>query len=330
MVPLVRLFGVMSCCFWSMLIIAVTSVWSALSDGPSDYGSFVAFRGVAGLFAATPQIFISGVITNMFFLHQQGRAFGVYSTIYMIASLAGPSFSGYIVQYTEWPVCFWWTVGANTLAAILIFVFGEDTLWDRERQGPVARKPMPASWWARRIVLFFPGTRAVPSNTRRGIGRSFQAVFAIGFSPVTVLAGVYNLIFYGWFIMAGVQVPIILQTPVAEGRYGFSPLGTSNFYFTAWLGAILGVVYGFTVNDRLPLWLAKRNGGIWRVEYRLHTAWFPSLFIGPIGYGLFGAANYYHTHWIVMAIGECFIVFAAVTSVPPAMNYIIEIWKHYP
>lgn len=170
----------------------------------------------------------------------------------------------------------------------------------------------------------------MPANTRRGIGRSFQAVFAIGFSPVTILARIYNLIFYGWFIMAGVQVPIILQTPVAEGGYGFSPLGTSNFYFTAWLGAILGVVYGFAVNDRLPLWLAKRNGGVWRVEYRLHTAWFPSLFIGPIGYGLFGAANYYHTHWIVMAIGECFIVFAAVTSVPPAMNYIIEIWKHYP
>jgi MFS family permease len=126
-----------------MLIIAATSVWSALSDGPSDYDSFVASRGVAGLFAATPQIFISGVITNMFFLHQQGRAFGVYSTIYMIVSLADPSFSGYIVQYTEWPVCFWWTVGANALAAILIFVFGEDTLWDRERKSPVARKPMP-------------------------------------------------------------------------------------------------------------------------------------------------------------------------------------------
>lgn len=117
--------------------------------------------------------------------------------------------------------------------------------------------------------------------------------------------------------MAGVQVPLILQSSIAQGGYGFGPLATSNFYFCAWVGAILGVVYGILLNDRFPLWLQKRNDGVWHGEYRLYPSILPGLLIGPIGYGVFGAAVYYHWHWIVVAVGECMLVFSAVSSLPP-------------
>lgn len=248
----------------------------------------------------------------------------------MIAQVGGPTFSGYIVQYVEWPVCFWWTVAANGLAAILIFIFGEDTAWDRENQQPVTDHRASSSWLGERMALFFFGTKVTPSNRKSNIARSLKAVFAIGVSPITILAGLYGLIFQGWFIMIGVQIPIILSEPVSAGGYAFSPLGVSNFYFSAWIGALFAVGYGVLLNDRLPKYLQKRNNGVWRVEYRLHTAWLPSLIIGPIGCGLFGAALKYHWHYIILAVAEVFIVFAAVAAVPPQTNYIIEIWKAYP
>lgn len=146
----------------------------------------------------------------------------------------------------------------------------------------------------------------------------------------------YSLISFAWFIMAGVQAPILLQTPYdppSSLGYGFDPQQTSFWYFSAWIGALLAVGYGLLVNDRLPMWFYHRSNSpsrIWRSEYRLQTAWLPGLVLGPVGCGLFGAGVFYHLHVAVMALGECLIVFAAVASVPPSMNYIIEHFKHYP
>lgn len=169
-----------------------------------------------------------------------------------------------------------------------------------------------------------------PPNRKSNIIRSLKATFAIGLSPITILAGTYGLIFQGWFITIGAQIPIIVFEPLEAGGYGFSPVGVSNFSFSAWVGALAGVVYGILVNGRIPQLLQKRNNGIWRVEYRLHAAWLPSLIVGPIGCGLFGAALHNHWHYMILAVAEVFIIFAAVACVPPQTNYIIEIWKGSP
>lgn len=146
------------------------------------------------------------------------------------------------------------------------------------------------------------------------------------------MGGVYSLISFAWFIMAGVQAPILLQEPYdppLSMGYGFSPQETSFWYFSAWAGALLAVGYGLLVNDRLPRRMHHGRGGAWRPEDRLHTAWLPGLVLGPLGCGLFGAGVHYHLHVAVLALGECLIVFAAVASVPPTMGYTIEVFPHY-
>ncbi|KAF2486420.1 hypothetical protein BDY17DRAFT_351323 [Neohortaea acidophila] len=245
-VPLVRVFGVMSCCFWSMVFLAITSIWSAVSTEATSYGSFVA---------------------------------------------------------SSWPVPPSPATSSSSLAGRM----------GCSANRPLAHKELPDSWLGRRRALFLPGTRVTPANSVKSIPKSLKAVVAIGFSPVTVLCGIFSTFAYGWYIMAGVQLPLILQLPVSQGGYKFAPLEVANFYFAAWIGAILGV---------------KRNGGVWHGEYRLYPSWIPGLIVGPIGYGVFGAAVQSHWHWIVVAVGECMLVFSAVASLPPTVNYIIEIWKH--
>ena len=55
-------------------------------------------------------------------------------------------------------------------------------------------------------------------------GRRYVNPILIGLSPVTILAGLFTIAIFGFFIGLGVTSSIFLQTPVAEGGYGFTPL----------------------------------------------------------------------------------------------------------
>ena len=100
--------------------------------------------------------------------------------------------------------------------------------------------------------------------------------------------------------------------------------------FAAWLGCISGQLYGLSFNDRLPLWVCRRSGGVWKPEFRLHALWLPSLIGLNIGLGLFGAALQYHLHWIVAAIGNFLLNVSSNVAVPVIVNYEVECFTKYP
>ena len=100
--------------------------------------------------------------------------------------------------------------------------------------------------------------------------------------------------------------------------------------FSLWFGIIAAQLYGYFTNDRIPLWICRRNGGIWQPEYRLHTLWLPGLIILPIALGLFGAALEHHLHYMVLALA-CFLGgFATNCLIPVTVNYVIECFKNNP
>ena len=58
--------------------------------------------------------------------------------------------------------------------------------------------------------------------------------------------------------------------------------------FAQWAGLILCQICGVLLNDRVPLWMSRRRGGAWHLEYRFY----PILLVAaasPIGFGIFGA-----------------------------------------
>ena len=62
--------------------------------------------------------------------------------------------------------------------------------------------------------------------------------------------------------------------------------------FSQWAGLILCQICGALLNDRVPLWISRRRGGAWHLEYRLY----PILLVAaasPIGFGIFGAGIQY-------------------------------------
>ena len=66
-----------------------------------------------------------------------------------------------------------------------------------------------------------------------------------------------------------------------------------------WVSVFAAQIYGFLFNDKTPLWVTRRSGGIWHSEYRLSNTILPGLLL-PIGLGLYGATLQYHLHYMAL------------------------------
>ena len=97
--------------------------------------------------------------------------------------------------------------------------------------------------------------------------------------------------------------------------------------FCLWFGIIVAQLYGHFANDRIPLWICRRNGGVWQPEFRLHTLWLPGFLILPIALGLYGAALQYHLHYMVLALANFLGGFSTNAVIPVTVNYIIECFQ---
>lgn len=150
--------------FWCLVLTVAMCIWSGEANNRDDFLSYAVSRGLAGVFCVVPQILTGGFILNVFFLHERGKMYAIYSTIYTLATVVGASFCGFIVQHATWPVNFWWLAGANGLAAVLIFCFMEETGFDRIGMTCFPTETRTCSWAKSRVLTFLPGSQVVPSK----------------------------------------------------------------------------------------------------------------------------------------------------------------------
>lgn len=162
-IPIARVVGRTSVIFWSLVGTFVCQIWAACMTGPNDYEAFVVSRLFAGLFGSPSTILGAGYIVDLFFLHQRGKAFSCYELSLLLGVICSPTIGGFIVQSHSWPVTFWWTLVPVGIGIILIFCFGEETGFDRERT-TVIYPEAPSSFVPNRIATLLPGTRISPKN----------------------------------------------------------------------------------------------------------------------------------------------------------------------
>ncbi|KAI9930810.1 hypothetical protein MW887_011568 [Aspergillus wentii] len=327
--PVAHCLGRSSVIFWCILFAMVCQIWGAVMTHSNEYIAFIMSRLFAGFFGAVPTVVGPRMITDLFFLHQRGRAFTVLHMAFLFGTIAGPTFSAFISANAFFPVEFWWSVGLLGATAILIFLFLEETGFDREN--PEKNPILPASWTGNRLVTFFFGQRVVQPTTFKETMKIAAAPVLIGICPVTIIMGIFTLISFGFYVAMNALVPVWLQKSPAVGGYGFSLKQNAAFTFCHWIGIVIVQIAGHYWNDRLPLALARRfNDGVWKPEYRLHVLWIPSLILNPIGLGIFGATLQYHLHYMVLALAVFIVTIGSLASVPVAVNYVVECFTHHP
>ena len=148
------------------------NIWAASMIHANQYNLFVISRLFAGMFGSVPSILGASVITDLFFLHQRGRIFLVFSLSFLLGTVAGPTFGGFIVEHVDWPLEFWWTVGLQGLAVVSVFFCLEETGFCRDGVSTYPIKPK--SFLANRISTFFPGNQVVPPMSRFELVRQHQ------------------------------------------------------------------------------------------------------------------------------------------------------------
>jgi MFS family permease len=290
--------------------------------GQNQYIPFVISRLLAGIFSTTSLTLGAGILLDIFFLHQRGKAFAFYTITALLGPLIGPITSGFIAENANWTVQFWWCVGAMALVAVLVFLFLEDTTYDRNNS---ASNISPRAFAANRIATFFPGNKVIQQAKRT----SFLAMYKIALCPVTILAGCALLVTFGWAVGVNTTLAVFLQTPEVAGGYGFTPSQNAWFVFTQVVSFIVAELYGYLLNDRLALWICKRRGGAWKPEYRLYPVLIPPMIALPVGLILFGVALQYHLHYMVLATGLFLATFADMVVVPIVNNYLAENFRDY-
>jgi MFS family permease len=153
----------MSITLWSLLGSLACAIWSAQLTHTNDYNQFVVSRLLSGMFGSIPSAFGGGIILDVFFLHNRGRAFISYEVSVLLGATAGPTFSGFISNSHSWTLCFWWTVPLLVISALVVLFFGEETGYDRERGAfPVK---IPHNYVANRVATFLPGTAIVAKSS---------------------------------------------------------------------------------------------------------------------------------------------------------------------
>jgi MFS family permease len=75
----------------------------------------------------------------------------------MPSTILAPVLSGYIVEYSTWPVCYWYNLSLGILVTIVLFIFLEETQSGR----PVKEhlKLDKENWLQRRLILL-PGAKS--------------------------------------------------------------------------------------------------------------------------------------------------------------------------
>lgn len=159
--PLSHKFGRSSVIFWCLFGVLAAQIWAPLMTREDQYVPYLVSRYFAAFFGVVVSVLGPRYLVEMFFLHYRGRAFTVLHLALNFGASAGPTFSGFVGMHSYWPIEYWWHVGLTAFTLIPVFIFLEDTAFDRA-VGAVNRTK-PQSFLKDRMDIFFFGRKLAPS-----------------------------------------------------------------------------------------------------------------------------------------------------------------------
>jgi MFS family permease len=87
------------------------------------------------------------MIHDMFFFHERARKINIWAFSFLIGPYLGPFISGFIAEKLDWRNNFGVLAGFYGFSVLLIVLFGDETLYDREHK----HEPAPTSGIVARI-----------------------------------------------------------------------------------------------------------------------------------------------------------------------------------
>ncbi|KAI1498848.1 MFS transporter-like protein [Biscogniauxia marginata] len=317
----------------STLLLLISNVWGTFAD---SFPSLAAMRIFQGIVSAPLETLVTSTVSDLFFVHQRGLRLSLWGVMLSSGVLLGQIIAGFIIESLGVPYTF--GISALIYCAILpaTYFIVVETTYTKPRDTKIVRSPQeildektggvqswmeveddpakePKETYASQLALF--RGRLSQESFWKGV---FKPVPLICFPAVIFSTFVYAS-FFCWLLMIGVLSVSIFSAP----PYNLNPaqIGLTNVPL-AICAVIFSPLSGWMA-DAVPVWMAKRNGGIFEPEFRLvlMLVAVPLSTVGFIGFGIATARGYPLVWCLVwMTLHSIAVPFASQASI----SYVID------
>ncbi|PVH73712.1 MFS general substrate transporter [Cadophora sp. DSE1049] len=339
---------------WPVYLIAtVFNLVGCVMGGVSQtVGVFYGVNILTGIGDAPVDSLVEISAMDIFFAHERGTRLSLLLFTIYAGSYLGPVAAGYVAESRTWRWCYWYLViFLFALLVIQLFTMEESTYRRPISSVEVGGVPASAHATLKELEVGQDKDTTVASTgahddddtpipppktymqrfsliqTSQNDPRSWIVIALRPFALVTYPAVMWAGIVYGvqvmWLsLLATTQSEIFSLDP-----YKFPVVNVGNINFAAFIGGILGMLWGGTVSDKCLLYLARRNGGIAEPEMRLWTMLIPSI-INSGGLLMYGLGAFYGLPWILSAgFGTGCIAFGTGSGGAIAITYAVDCYS---
>ena len=268
----------------------------------------------------------------MFFFHERTRKINFWAFSFLVGPYLGPFIAGFLIQKINWRQDFGVLAAFHGFAIILIVLFGDETLYDREH--PENNLKVNGIMGKIELLTGIAGIRAKGRPTLKTV---FKDLLAIAFLPYLILpckfsppstnelvkliqvGSIFLLVVYLWAIGITTSVTQFIKPP----PYLFSDTAAALLFLAPMIGVLCAEAWGHFFNDWLCNNYIKKHTGVYKPENRLFGCW-PAVVFSVCSLVLYGQTLQHSLSWAGIAVGWGMNSFAMLASTTAISAYVLD------
>ncbi|KAJ6027581.1 hypothetical protein N7460_012398 [Penicillium canescens] len=276
-------------------------IGSIIGSASQTYNTLLVGRIVQGLSIAAYESITFTLIGDLFYVHQRGVWVNVISFTLTAVSNLSSIIAGPVTNNLGWHYLFHMLVACSGLQALLLFFFAPETCYKRDtrfNQRLSAGDGKAETKGAETIEHFeFSSISERPPAALLKSPRQELAVYTGSYSDenilklllgpflcLTNLAALWTVVITGVVTSTFVAISYVVAQIFSPPPYQLSAAQIGYMSAGPFIGGAIGCTLVAQTSDRLAVWMAKRNNGIYEPEFRLPLVIFAFISAG----GLFG------------------------------------------
>ncbi|KAJ7180796.1 MFS general substrate transporter [Mycena filopes] len=280
-----------------LLFTSIAAAASSITAGKANtWGQLIATRVFNGLFTSSFFTIGAGVVSDCFFLHERGRAMGIFTVFLTNSAHIAPIPGGFLAQYISYRWCYYLPAILDlTMFVVMLFCLPE-TIYLRGSTPVVTARPI-----LRKMRLW--GLRPKGKQLKAS---DFLRQFIMFKYPTVLLTAFYYSIA---FTLSSI-LPAVTSATLFRRLYLFNASETGlALGLGTLIGSTLGELLGGIVVDRTMYLNRKKKAGEVVPEARLQGIWV-GMILQPIGLLIWGFTLQYKTGYIGPTMGFGIMCFA--------------------
>ncbi|KAJ5665462.1 uncharacterized protein N7477_007910 [Penicillium maclennaniae] len=326
------------------------SIWSARMHNVADLMLVNILSCIVGALA---EVLVQMTVADVYFVHERGMMNTTYFWFMTVGTTLSPLAGGYITLSQGWRWVWWWMAILFGVGLVALFFFYEETMFNTEAidgvvvrdnlaSAPSNHKHDPEALPPKVIHDIKDGFQpeavqldySIPkksflkklapwSNSPLPFGQLVKHSYHPFLIMFSIPAVFYMALEYG-IMAACTTVPVTtLSSVMTLPPYNFGSAQIGLMGLPPFIGTSLATLICGPLSDRIGLYLAKRNGGIFEPEMRLWLCLAFTPFV-PAGLFMFGIGLNNGSHWLLPAFGLGVSAFGVVPASSAALTYLTD------